>query len=185
MDNAVLIAYATRHGATAEIAEVIGEVLRDAGLPVDVRPAERAGDLRAYGAVVLGSAVYIGQWHRKATRFLKTNEAELAAKPVWLFSSGPTGEGDPVDLLQGWRLPAGLQPVADRIRPRDVAVFAGELDADRLNVLEKWMVRKVEAPLGDFRDWKAILSWARAIATGLKEAGLVPEPEVAERESTV
>jgi menaquinone-dependent protoporphyrinogen oxidase len=32
----VLVAYGTRHGATAEIAEAIGKTLRTAGLEVDV-----------------------------------------------------------------------------------------------------------------------------------------------------
>jgi flavorubredoxin len=110
MEEQVLIAYATKYGATAEIAEKIGEVLRGAGLAADVRTVENAGDLGAYRAVILGSAVYIGQWRKEAARFLKDNEVVLAQKPVWIFSSGPTGEGDPVQLTDGWRLPGKLQP---------------------------------------------------------------------------
>ncbi|MCJ7533667.1 MAG: hypothetical protein MUO64_21910, partial [Anaerolineales bacterium] len=41
MDIQVLVAYATKHGATAEIAEKIGQVLRQAGLRPDVLPANR------------------------------------------------------------------------------------------------------------------------------------------------
>jgi hypothetical protein len=66
MDKQVLVAYATKYGATAEIAEKIGEVLREAGLQVEVRPADRAGDVGAYQAVVLGRAVYIGAWRTEA-----------------------------------------------------------------------------------------------------------------------
>jgi hypothetical protein len=55
-------------------------------------------------------------------------------RPVWLFSSGPTGEGDPVELLKGWRLPAGLQPIADRIQPRGIAVFHGRVNMEKLNL---------------------------------------------------
>jgi menaquinone-dependent protoporphyrinogen IX oxidase len=58
MDNQVLVVYATKHGATAEIAEKIGQVLRQAGLRTDVLPTDRVSDLAAYKAVVLGSAVY-------------------------------------------------------------------------------------------------------------------------------
>jgi len=103
---------------------------------------------------------------------LKANEEMLAERPVWLFSSGPTGEGDAVELTDGWRFPKALQPIADRIGPRDVAVFHGVLDAKKMNFIEKWMIKKVEAPLGDFRDWDAITSWAEAIADALKEEGL-------------
>jgi len=151
MDIRVLVAYATKYGATAEIAEKIGEVLRQAGLQTDVLPTDRVGDLTPYKAVVLGSAVYIGQWQKKAATFLRANEKALAERPVWLFSSGPTGEGDPVQLVKGWRFPTGLQPIADRIHARDMALFHGAVDPKKLNLIEKWMVKNVKAPLGDLR----------------------------------
>ena len=103
MDPRVLVAYATRHGSTAEIAERIGQHLRQAGLSVDVQPVGQVDDLAPYRAVVLSSGVYIGRWHRAATRFLKTHQEKLANRPVRLFSSGPTGEGDPVELTDDWR----------------------------------------------------------------------------------
>jgi menaquinone-dependent protoporphyrinogen oxidase len=167
MDVRVMVAYATKYGATAEIAEKIGQVLREAGLRADVLPADGVKDLSPYKAVVLGSAVYIGQWRKAAARFLKANEKALAEKPVWLFSSGPTGEGDPVVLVQGWRLPKALQPIADRIHPRDIAVFHGAADMTKLNGIEKWALKNVKAPPGDFRDWKAISAWAGAISEAL------------------
>jgi menaquinone-dependent protoporphyrinogen oxidase len=170
MNTQVLVAYATKHGATAEIAEKIGQVLRQAGLRTDVLPMDRVGDLTPYQAVALGSAVYIGKWRKEAVKFLQANEKALAERQVWLFSSGPTGEGDPVELTQGWRFPGKLQPIADRIRPRDIAVFHGDVNMKKLNFIEKWMIKNVKAPLGDFRDWEAITSWATAIADVLKEA---------------
>jgi menaquinone-dependent protoporphyrinogen oxidase len=168
MDKQALVAYATKYGATAEIAKKIGEVLRQAGMQADVLPADRAGEVSAYDAVVLGSAVYIGQWRKEAARFLKDNEAQLAEKPVWLFSSGPTGKGDPVELTEGWQFPGKLQPIADRIAPRDIALFHGASDPNKLNFIEKWMLKNVKAPVGDYRDWQAITSWAGAIAEELQ-----------------
>ena len=167
MANKILVAYGTKYGATAAIAERIGRVLREAGLEADVVAADRAGDLSSYQAVVLGSGVYIGRWRKEAAKFLKENEAELAAKPVWIFSSGPTGEGDPVELVQGWRFPSNLQPIADRIQPRDTAVFHGSVDVDKLNWLHRWMIGRVGSPVGDFRDWEAIGGWATGIAEAL------------------
>jgi len=171
MDSQVLVAYATKYGATAEIAEKIGQVLREAGMRTDVIPVHRVSNLDSYKAVVLGSAVYIGGWRREAAGFLKSNEKALVQMPVWLFSSGPTGEGAPETILRGWRFPKALQPIADRIRPRDNALFHGALDNNKLGFVEKWMVKNVKAPFGDFRDWAAITSWAGAIANALKEEG--------------
>jgi menaquinone-dependent protoporphyrinogen oxidase len=172
MDIQVLVAYATKYGATAEIAERIGQVLRQAGLRTDVLPADRVSGLASYKAVVLGSAVYIGRWRKEAAKFLKANEEVLAERLVWLFSSGPTGEGNAVELMQGWRFPGALQPIADRIQPRDIAVFHGALNAEKLNLIERWLIKNVKAPPGDFRDWDAITSWATAIADVLKETTL-------------
>ena len=169
MDVQVLVAYATKYGATAEIAEKIGQVLREAGLHVDVLPVDRLSDLTPYKAVVLGSAVYVGQWRKDAATFLESNEKNLAERPVWLFSSGPTGEGDPVELMKGFRFPETLQPIADRIQPRDIAFFHGVLDMKELSLAEKLVIKGIKAPVGDFRDWDAINSWAVAIAEALKK----------------
>jgi menaquinone-dependent protoporphyrinogen oxidase len=168
MDSKVLVAYASKYGATAEIAEKIGAVLRQAGLDADVLPVERVGDLAPYDTVVLGSAVYMGQWRKEAVTFLEANEQALAARPVWLFSSGPTGEGDPVKLVNGWRFPTAQQPIAERLKPRDIAVFHGLLDTKKLNLAEKLVIKGVKAPTGDFRDWEAIRAWAAGIAAALK-----------------
>jgi menaquinone-dependent protoporphyrinogen oxidase len=167
MDVQVVLAYATKYGATAEIAEKIGQVLCQAGLGAGVLPADRISDLTPYKAVVLGSAVYMGQWRKEAATFLEVNEKKLAERPVWLFSSGPTGEGDPVELMSGFRFPEAQQPIADRIRPRDIVFFHGVLDMKKLGLADKLMVKGIKAPVGDFRDWDAITSWAGAIADAL------------------
>jgi menaquinone-dependent protoporphyrinogen oxidase len=100
---------------------------------------------------------------------LKKNQQAFSERPVWLFSSGPTGEGDPVELMKGWRFPAELQPLVDQIKPRDIAVFHGSLEAEKMSFLDKWMINNVKAPVGDFRDWDAITAWAASIAEVIKE----------------
>ena len=129
MANKVLVAYATKHGSTAGIAQKIGEVLVNAGLDTDVLPVKEVKKLSDYRAVIIGSAVYMGKWRRNATRFLKRNTSALADKDVWVFSSGPTDKGDPYDLVEGWRIPEGLKSAVDKIQPHDLAIFHGRLDA--------------------------------------------------------
>ena len=168
MESKVLVVYATKYGATAEIANEIGQVLCDKGLRADVLPADQAGDPAPYQAVVLGSAVYAGQWRKEAAAFLEANEQVLAGRPVWLFSSGPTGQGKPEELMKGWHFPEAQKPIADRIQPRDMAFFHGVLDMQKLNLAEKLIVKALKAPAGDFRDWETVTLWAQSIATALR-----------------
>lgn len=174
MNQKILIAYASKYGATREIAQKIGDVLCQAGLQAEMMPVERVHDLSAYPAVILGSAVYVGKWMRSACEFMKKNEVSLAQRPVWLFSSGPTGKGDPVALLDGWRLPADQKALIDRIHPCDITVFHGHIDPARVNLIEKTAVQALKKPFGDFRDWDAINSWALSIAETLKHAEPLP-----------
>jgi menaquinone-dependent protoporphyrinogen oxidase len=169
MEHKVLVTYASKYGATAGIAEKIGEVLKQSGIAVDVVPAKDVNDVTPYTAVVLGSASYIGRWRKEAVKFLESQEGPLSGRPLWIFSSGPTGEGDPVQLMQGWLYPKTLQPVLDRIKPREITAFHGAIDAGKLNFLERTAIKNVKAPLGDFRDWNAISDWASGIARSLKE----------------
>ena len=173
MEMKILVTYASQYGATQEIAEKMGAVLRQSGLQTDVLTVDAVRDLTSYQAVILGSGVYIGQWNKAAASFLQSNEKTLASRAVWLFSSGPTGAGDPVKLLDGWQLPASLQPAAKRIQPRDTAVFHGYINPDKLNFIQKWVIKNiVKKPFGDFRDWDAIAAWARKVAAELKDAQL-------------
>lgn len=87
----VLIAYASRHGSTAGIAERIAVRLTEAGTTADLRPVSEVEDLDAYDAFVIGSAAYMLHWLKDATTFVKRHRDVLAARPLWLFSSGPLG----------------------------------------------------------------------------------------------
>lgn len=165
----ILVTYATKHGATAEIAEKIAEVLRQSGFTTEVIPVKQVQDLSLYTAVILGIAVYIGQWRKEAVKFLEAHEQELTERDVWIFSSGPTGEGDPVELMQGWEIPKGQRPLIERIQPHDFTVFHGNLDLERLGFIERTMIKNVKAPVGDFRDWEMITNWATAVANTLKQ----------------
>jgi menaquinone-dependent protoporphyrinogen oxidase len=171
MDGRVLVAYATKYGATQEIAAAIGGALSSAGLAVDVLQVDRVKDVSSYRAVILGSAVYVGQWRKEAVAFLVKHEVALSERPVWLFSSGPSGKGDPGQLMSGWKFPEAQKPIAERIHARETALFHGALDPDKLSLLEKLILKGVKAPLGDFRDFESVRAWGSTIAAALKHPG--------------
>ncbi|MFI5248132.1 MAG: flavodoxin domain-containing protein, partial [Nitrospirales bacterium] len=87
----VLVVYASRYGATQEIAERIAATLREQGLETTVQPARNSNDPAGYDAAVIGSAAYYFHWMKPATEFVRRNSVTLTSRPVWLFSSGPLG----------------------------------------------------------------------------------------------
>ncbi len=167
MDGPVLVAYATKRGATAEIAERIGRAIEQAGLPAAVLPVDEVSALDEYSGVVVGSAVYIGRWRKEAVIFLKSHETELARTPAWIFSSGPTGEGKSDAFMDDAPLPKSVRATAESIHPRDIAIFHGAIDPEQLSAFERWIVKRVKAPVGDFREWDDIEAWGTHIADEL------------------
>ena len=85
----VLIAFGSKRGGTAGLADMIGDALREAGFETVVSPASGIYDLTEFDAVIVASALYANRWHRDARRFVRRNTAALRELPVWLVSSGP------------------------------------------------------------------------------------------------
>lgn len=75
----VLVVCASRHGATAGIAERIAAALRATGLQAEARPVTEVRDLGPYDAVVLGGAAHMFHWLKDATAFARRHRAELGA----------------------------------------------------------------------------------------------------------
>jgi menaquinone-dependent protoporphyrinogen oxidase len=173
----ILVAYASKHGATRQIAERVGETLRAAGLDAAVRPIGAVGDPAGYEAFVLGSAVYFGSWRKEATAFARRHQALLAARPVWLFSSGPLGsaatDAQGRDLREA-AVPKEVAGFAEAVKPREHRVFFGALDHTRLGFAERllWALPASRELFveGDFRDWADVDSWAQGIARALAPA---------------
>ena len=159
----ILVAYGTKRGSTQEIAARIGEVLRRRGARVDVRPAGQVGAVDGYDLVVLGSSVYIGLWRRDVVQLVRRQREALARKPLWIFSSGPTEAGDPMEAIGDWRYPKAAADFFSQHPPVDAVCFGGSIDLRKASYFERNMIRRARVPIGDFRDWAAIEAWADRI----------------------
>lgn len=164
----ILIAVASRHGSTDDIAEAIAHELRVEGHSVTIENADDVQTIDPYEAVIAGSAVYAGNWLPAARKFVKQFWMDLAQKPVWLFSSGPLGDEDP----QPKGDPNQIAELMAATGASGHAIFVGKLDKSRLGMGERLMTRLVGAQEGDFRDWEAIRVWAQTIATKLEHTTL-------------
>jgi menaquinone-dependent protoporphyrinogen oxidase len=152
----VLVTCASKHGATTELAEALGRDLWARGVDAEVCSADEVDGVRAYDAVVLGSALYMGKWLPEATALLDECAEDLSVRPTWLFSSGPLGEPPQP-------APPDLHELVERVHARGHRVFGGKLEREGLSLPERAVARMVKAPYGDFRDWNAIADLADEI----------------------
>ena len=158
----VLVCAASKYGATSEIAQAVGDVLAARGLEVTMLSPEKVGTVEEFGAVVLGSAVYMGQWLKPARELAERSAAALAARPVWLFSSGPVGEpAKPADN------PVDVTKILHATGARDHQIFTGKLMKKHLSFPDRAMASAIRAQEGDFRNWAQIRKWATGIADTL------------------
>lgn len=161
----VLVAYASKRGSTAEIAETVAATLRREGLKVCLEPAGEVRSLEGYDAVVLGSAVYMKRWRGDARHFLKKHRKALRQKPFWVFSSGPVG--DPAQDNPEWAEPPKLAEKVEELGGRGHVVFGGCLPTEPKGFMERAMVEGAPKEYRDRRDWDEIRGWAKRIAEQL------------------
>ena len=172
--NKILVAFATRMGSTGEIALAIGEELTRQGFHVDVRPCARAQDAWTYSAVIVGSCLYVGRWHKSAVDYLKQQASDLAERPTWLFQSGPCGEGAEHQQVDAPRV---VRRLVDEMGIDPPMTFGGRLDRGKATgPLSRWMATGTYG--GDFRDFDNIRDWARSVAAELQTRGVAHDPAV-------
>lgn len=159
----ILVAVGSKYGSTREIAAVIAGELASVGFDVDFLDAADVLSVNAYDGVIIGSAVYGGLWRRDAEDLIRDHGNALAKRDTWTFSVGietVVAEGQPRDEA----------PVLSAsIGAREHRRFTGALNPDKLNTGERALLRTLEPPLGDFRDFSDVRAWAQQIAAELSE----------------
>jgi menaquinone-dependent protoporphyrinogen oxidase len=174
----VLVATASKHGATVELGRRIAAAIAACGVAVDSSPLEQVDHPERYDAFVVGSAVYMGRWLPAARTFVERHRELVAERPTWLFSSGPVDAAGSAD--------DHVEPdaLAASIHARDHHVFGGRLDRASLGAGERAIVRLLRLPDADRREWHAAVAWGTAIGRTLaEEDGLDEAAAVAHRPS--
>lgn len=161
--HTVLIIYATVHGSTAEIAEYIGNRMREKGLHVRVASATEDLDPELFEAVVLGSAVYNGALLPELARYIDRHGVALRVRPTWLFSVGvrPMLAG-PVGVTDHPCVPRRVQQVRRELCALGFRQFDGVLDRPG-RLVHRLRVRLMGRRYGDHRNWPQIDEWTDGI----------------------
>lgn len=162
MSKTILVAYATLHGSTKEVAEEIAKTLRDSGQPVDFQALKDVRSLADYGAVVMGAPFYMFRWHKDARRFLSRHREALQTMPVAVFALGPFN-----DVEKEWN---DVRALADKtlakypwLKPVSVEIVGGKFDPAHLKFPYNLIPAMKAMPVTDIRDWDKIRAWAASL----------------------
>ncbi len=155
----ILVAYATRAGSTAEVADAVGKRLAADGIRVDVKPIKKVHSIDGYRGVVLGSAIRRGAVLPETDNFVRNHKEELEKIPVAYFIVCMILRKDNEETRK--TAASYLDPLCAEITPVDVGMFAGKLDYSKLNFVDAFVVEHIiGTPEGDLRGWQKINDWA-------------------------
>jgi menaquinone-dependent protoporphyrinogen oxidase len=156
----VLVAYASKHGTTREVAEFVAQTLEMSGLAVEVEEAARVGSIAHYDAVVVGGGLYMGRWHKDARRLLERHRQALADVRLAVFGMGPDELEESKVVESRKQLDRALAATPE-LTPVAVAVFGGALKP------ETWRFPFSRLPAFDARDWDEIEEWADQVVASI------------------
>ena len=131
-----LIAYSTSHGCTekaaVELQKLLGGEVNLVNLKTNFYP-----NPEEYDRVIIGGSIHAGQIQKKVKEFCLQNLETLKTKELGLFiCCMEQGETAHKQLLAAY--PEELFEVA-----KSTAFFGGEFDFEKMNFLQKFIVRKV------------------------------------------
>jgi len=153
----VLVAYASKHGTTREVAEFVAHILERRGLTVEFEEAGRVGTVGHYDVIIVGGGLYMGKWHKDARRLLERHRAQLAGIPLAVFGMGPDSLEESKVAESRRQLERSLAATPE-LEPIAVAIFGGALTP------ETWRFPFSKLPAFDARDWVAIEDWTEGVA---------------------
>lgn len=153
MSAPILVAHASEHGSTREVAAAIAARLRETGLEVELRSAGEVADMTPYRGVILGGAIYVGRLHPDAVGFLHRHHTALAVLPTAVFALGPKTL-EPSDLAASRKQLMRALGKVPGVEPYEIAVFGGVIDPETL----RFPLNRLHA--SDARDWYEIEAFA-------------------------
>ena len=131
-----LIAYATKHGAAEGIGKRLSEKLNSEVDLINLKEIRNIG-LAEYDKVIIGSSVYMGKIRKEASRFCNENSSKLKEKKTGIYICCMR-EGKEAEQELKDNFPDGLIDSAVAL-----SVFGGEFNFDKMNFMEKMIVKKV------------------------------------------
>ena len=164
----ILIAYDSEFGTTGEVADAIGEVFCQEGHTVDTKWVRHVKDVHKYDAVVIGSAIHYDTWMSEATEFVTANQHILHTLPVsYFFTCLVLSQHTEKAEQKATAYAEKLSSLVPHVTPVSVGRFAGVLDYSKMSFFYRQIFKVgmsiIGVQEGDYRDWRAIRSWANNV----------------------
>jgi menaquinone-dependent protoporphyrinogen oxidase len=158
MQKPILVAYASRHGSTAEVARAVGQTLIEQGNAIHLQPVTAVTGLEEYRAVVAGAPIYSSNWLPEATDFVRKYQRLLGEIPTACFIVSIRLRNDSSELRRIIQQYLSTERLI--LKPVSTGFFAGALDYKKLSPIVRLQAETKGLPEGDYRNWEAIRSWA-------------------------
>ena len=174
----ILIAYATRQGQTAKVAEYLAAAMRRTGNEVQLLDTDRPSrtvDLARLDAVIVAAPIHSGGYPKSIVRFARAHAQELSRVPTAFCSIGlavasrtTDGRAETLPLVENFVRKSGWRP--DRTE-----LVAGALPYSKYNFVVRFVMRRIAAAAGgdvdtsrdyEYTDWRALDRFAAEISAG-------------------
>jgi len=142
-----LIVYATKYGCAQKCAMELSKELKDNVELINLKEKNNV-DFLKYDRIIIGGSAYIGRIQKEVTDFISNNLEEILKKEIGLFICGMQ-EGDMLAKEISDNFPAELIGKA-----KSVKHFGGEFTFNKMNFMEKVIVKKISKVAFDKSDIK-------------------------------
>ena len=129
------IIYYSKYGTTEQVAHLIGEKLNSEISYISLKKCSNP-DICTYDQIILGTSIYAGSPSRKITQLCNKNQPLLEQKVIGLFICCMNKDKESEEMDNTF--PEYLQRLAI---PK--AILGGEFLFDKMNLIERFITRKV------------------------------------------
>lgn len=131
-----LIVYASSHGTTEKVANIIKEKLDSSTVQTINLKSKQKIDLSNYETVIIGGSIHAGSIQREVKNFIKENTITLMEKRVALFLCCMNEKEEQTEFNNNY-------PELLRNHSTYNAIVGGEYIFEWMNFIEKFLVRKI------------------------------------------
>ncbi len=131
-----LIIYGSKYGFTETLAKKLADkVIGDVKL-VTVKKADKL-NLKEFDQVVIGTPIYIGNIYKDVKNYCQKHKEEILASSYRFFV---VGLGGPVESMKNFDSSMDGELIEHAV---EYAYFGGAVFLDRMNVIERTMMKKI------------------------------------------